>query len=314
MTKLIGAPTLDDALLRLGETVRENEQRGQKTLVFCEDRLTLLAERAVLAATGGTFLTEVTTFKRFLRGGATLSKEGSVMAMETILAEEKDRLGCFRAGSARAVYETIAQLSASRVDETALRESAGETEGSLRVKLEDLALLLEKYNGFLASRGLTDENGYLALLPGAIAEGGLGETHAVFFAFPSFTRRALDGVAAAIENAADVTGIFVAGRESFYTNESAVAFRRIAAQYGEPERSFSESSLPGEAELLRRRLFSPEKLSGEKVQSACVHVFSAADEAEEMEKIAALVKRYVCGGAGGEYRYSDLAVLVPGEE
>ena len=62
MTHIIGAPTLDDALAALSRRVVQTEARREKTLVFCEDSLTLLAERAVLKESGATFLTEVTTF------------------------------------------------------------------------------------------------------------------------------------------------------------------------------------------------------------------------------------------------------------
>ena len=82
MATIIGAPTLDDALFVLAARVSACEERGEKCLVFCEDSLTLLAERAVLERTGGTFLTEVTTFARFLSGERrVLSKQGSVMAI-----------------------------------------------------------------------------------------------------------------------------------------------------------------------------------------------------------------------------------------
>ena len=66
MPKIIGAPTLDDALLALRRTVSEAERRGEKTLIFCEDRLTLLAERAVLDAVGGTFDTSAFLAKKAL--------------------------------------------------------------------------------------------------------------------------------------------------------------------------------------------------------------------------------------------------------
>ena len=146
MIRVIGAPTADDALSALAARVRDCEARGERSLVFCEDGLTLLAERAVLRASGGTFLTEVTTFSRFLSGERqVLSKQGSVMALSAILAESAGELSCFPVGAAETVYETLAQLAASRVDAVQLRAGAAATEGSLRAKLSDLALLSEKY-------------------------------------------------------------------------------------------------------------------------------------------------------------------------
>ena len=62
----INCAALSVALEELKKIVSANEERGVKTLVFCEDRLTLAAERTVCAAVGGTFLTSVCTFARFL--------------------------------------------------------------------------------------------------------------------------------------------------------------------------------------------------------------------------------------------------------
>ena len=59
-------------------------------------------------------LTEVSTFRRFLSRTEkaerrTISKQGSVMAIASLLAGYKESLGCFKRSAAQAVYETIAQ-------------------------------------------------------------------------------------------------------------------------------------------------------------------------------------------------------------
>ena len=206
MADIIGAPTLSDALAALRAWAADKEGTGKRNLIFCEDRLTLLAERAVLDALGGTFLTEVTTFARFLAGSASvLSKQGSVMAISAIISDSAE-LTCFRADSAQVVYETIAQLSASRVTPEMLREAAAETDGMLRRKLSDLSSVQEAYERFLREKGMVDENGYLALLPETI-ERELRGANVCFFAFPSFTRQAQEGIRAALLAAESVTGI-----------------------------------------------------------------------------------------------------------
>lgn len=310
MLKLIGAPTLDDALFCLAKEAAENEARAHNTLIFCEDRLTLLAERAVLKGTGGTFHAEVTTFKRFLSGTQrTLSKEGSVTVLSALLEKHEGSLSCFKKGAAQAVYETIAQLAASRVDAELLKKSAEETEGMLRLKLLDLSFLLEKYNEFLSERNLLDENGYLALLPEKIASGALADTDVFFFCFPSFTGQAREALRAAFAGARSVTGVFLAGRENFYTNEAARIFRAVASEFGGAEVSQLPSSLTGEAAELKSVLFSPDAW-GAPAPSKQITRFSCADETAEADTVAALIKKYVAEGK----RYQDLAVLVGGEE
>ena len=139
MTHIIGAPTLDSALSFLSSLVDEGERKGEKITIFCEDKLTLLAERAAVLHTKGTFSTSVTTFARFLKGEkAILSKQGSVMEIASILAEHESELFCFKKNAAQAVYETIAQLLSSRADAELLRSSAEGTEGMLSKKLSDL--------------------------------------------------------------------------------------------------------------------------------------------------------------------------------
>ncbi len=310
MTEVISAPTLDDALNALAKRVAENEEKGGKNFIFCEDRLTLLAERAVLKRTGGTFATEVSTFSRFLSDGRqTISKQGSVMAISAILAESEE-LKCFRKGSAQALYETIAQLSASRVDAQMLKASAEETgaEGLLGLKLSDLAVLLEKYNDYLNTRGLLDENGYLALLPEKIASGVLREKHVFFFAFPSFTAQAREGIRAAIENAESVTGIFLAGGEELYTCEAQTAFLKVAEEYGAPKSTAAKCSLHGEAQTLLSGIFSPERAVKNREKTKKIFTFAAEDEHAEMNAVCALIKKHISEGL----RYCDIKVLVEG--
>ncbi len=311
MTKIIGAPTLDDALVRLGEWAREGEERGERNLIFCEDRLTLLSERAVLHALGGTFRTEVSTFARFLSGEQkVLSKQGSIMQISAILSGCEGELSCFRKNAAQTVYETLAQLYASRVDGALLRESATETDGLLQKKLLDLALVQEKYAAFLEERGLLDESGYLSLLPEKI-ESELRGVNVCFFAFPSFTRQAQEGIRAAVQTASSVTGIFVAGRSDFYTNEGASVFRRVCEEYGEAQSSMLECGLEGAALTLHGGLFAPESFSRSPQNTEQVKIFEAQDVEAEIRTVAALIKQEI---GEGNARYRDIALLVSGED
>ncbi len=304
MAHIICCNNLTDALAALTGAV---SQRAGRTVVFCEDRLTLLAERAVLAERKGSFDVNVTTFSRFLSGEKrVLSKQGSVMKVASLIGENAEKLGCFQKGAAQAVYETIAQLSASRVDAEALRLGAAETEGLLKLKLTDLAFLLEKYTEFLRSSGYVDENGYLALLPAAIAEQARG-AHIVFFAFPSFTRQALEGVRAALEAGGEVTAVFVDGDASFCTHEGRDAFLRVAAEFPPIRKSVAPSYMPQEARRLYGGLFAPEKFGAAAMETENVLSFEAADEAEELDTVCALIKKHVAEGL----RYRDLAVLIP---
>ena len=70
MIKAVICPALSAALDKLKEIISDNELNGKNTVIFCEDRLTLAAERTVCNAVGGSFSVGVYTFARFSFFGA----------------------------------------------------------------------------------------------------------------------------------------------------------------------------------------------------------------------------------------------------
>lgn len=318
MIRVTGYPSLREGLEYLKNYVVEAEARGEKTVVFCEDRLTLLAEQTICEGVGGTFLTSVTTFARFLRvEGRTLSKQGSVMVIGKILAEHAGELKCFssRSGAvngAAAVYEMISQLAASKVTPEMLGCEEIE-EGLLKDKLKDLSVVYALYEDFLRENGYVDENGYLALLPEAIArDADMAGANAVFLGFCSFTSQALDGVRAAIGRAKNVVGILPAGKGEFYSLQAVAAFKRVCLECGETVSAQIRVSeeRAGAAEILRERLYRPEVFS-ERYASlesgGKVRVLAAKDPEDELRFVCARVKKHLAEGG----RYRDVCVFVP---
>ena len=307
--KIYLAPTVGELVAFLGGLPEE-----RKTIIFCEDRLTLEAERAVAAAKGVTFSTSVTTFARFLgaeKGGKVLSKQGSVLVVGSIAAKNADKLRCFGknpAGAAGSLYETIAQLRAALVTPEMLLASAAETEGTLAEKLSDIALIYKEYLAFL-SRGYLDESGVLALLPAAMAKkrGGVAGADVVFAGFSSFTRQAAEGILAALSFAASVTGVFIGGREEIYTLEAARAFEKYCRAAGaECETVFLPSSLPAAAEAVRTGIFDPVQ-KGAPLETGAVRLYEGADADDELRFVAAMIKKEVTDNG---LRFCDIALLL----
>ncbi len=319
MTALIKTYTLSECLYETAEYVQAYEKTGLKNLIFCEDRLTLVAERAIVEKLGGSFFTTVTTFARFLQTEQkVLGKQGSVMAIGNIMTrlQKEGALKCFKsaasvAADAKCIYETLAQFSASRVTAETLKESAGQVkEEVLKDKLDDLALILGEYEEFLRAEGYVDESKYLALLPDYLRRKGmLDGTNVFFLGFTSFTSQAAETIRAAIEGAANVIGVFCGGEEDFYTNGAAGLFERVAKEYGKLRVYEKGIPLDGEAEILRKGLFSPERLGGEKYPTDKITVTEAGDKTEETEHIAVQIKKLLATEAG--LRYRDIAVLLP---
>ena len=302
---IYNAPGVDALLRFLGGL-----ERGRRALIFCEDRLTLEAERAV-AAGGAVFDICVTSFARFLGGRAgkkVLSKQGSVMVVGNLAAKNAARLRCFGknpAGCAVRLYETIAQLRAALVTPDMLEAARAEAEPMLAEKLADIALVYRDYLAFLEG-GYLDESGVLALLPEALARADIANADVYFVGFSSFTRQAAEGIAAACRTARSVTGVFIGGEEDMYTNEGAAAFRKYCARAGAAVAEYRlPSGLRSEAESLRRGLFDP--VLPPPVQTDRVRLFEAADRDDEFSFIAAAIRAEVHRGA----RYRDIALFVP---
>ncbi|MBQ4268413.1 MAG: PD-(D/E)XK nuclease family protein, partial [Clostridia bacterium] len=321
MNILVKAYTLSECMDALAEYVAAYEKIGMKNLIFCEDRLTLITERTVVRALGGSFFTSVTTFARFLKTDVKrLGKQGSVMAISGIMAElQKEKaLKCFKSQinltkDAQCIYETIAQFAAARVDAETLKESIDEiTDPVLREKVADLALIYTRYDEFLKEKGYVDDSCYLSLLPDAIRQDqSLKNANVFFVGYSAFTKQAAEAIKAAAESAANVIGIFCGGEEAFYTNSAADRFFETCSKVGKTETKTRYYPLDGEAEVLRKSLFEPSVLKAENTKTATdkISIFEGADKADEAEKTAVNIRKLMAETEG--LRYRDIAVLIP---
>ena len=241
MNAILKAYTLSQCLETMAEYAAAYEERGGVNLIFCEDRLTLLAERALLKRLGGTFRSHVATFARFLTTEEhTLSKEGSVMAVGEVMTrlQREGALQCFTSitgigNNARCIYETLAQLSASEITPEVLTESAALLpDDMLKKKVSDLAVIYEGYTQFLQNGGLIDESKYLSLLPAKIRkEGVLKGVNVFFLGYTSFTAQAREAIRAVLETASNVIGIFCSDEAEIYANRAAQSFSCVCAEY-----------------------------------------------------------------------------------
>ena len=305
--KLYLAPTVGELAAFFGAL-----PEGERALVFCEDRLTLEAERALVRGKGTVLDRSVTTFARFLRGvnkKKVLSKHGSVLALGAVAVKNAASLTCFNknpAGAAGRLYETVAQLRAAKILPDALEDAAAETEPYLAAKLRDLALVYRGYLAFLGEE-YVDESGVLELLPEAVRAASLAQTHVYFAGFPSFTGQAAEGIRAVLACAGAVTGVFVGGEADLYTNEAVRDFERLCAAAGARcERVVLPSLLCAEAEAVRTRLFDPVRKSP--LPAKRILFYEGADAEDELSFIAASVKSAVLDGGA---RYNEVAVYVP---
>ncbi len=317
MIKSIIAPALSVALEKLKKIIAYNEEKGKNTVIFCEDRLTLAAERTVCSAVGGTFDVSVYTLARFLsseRGKRSnvLSSQGSAMAIRRIIEDNKEKLKLFgkfsASASAGAVYDTIALLYSSKISAEELKTA--NADGLLESKLSDISLIYSLYDEYLKANGKIDRNAYLGELPSVIEESGkIAGSEVIFLGFQSFTRSSSECVRAAFKTAKNIYGLFIGGSEEIYVNEGAGIFEAIAEEFGGAEFERLESTLNVEAEALRKSLFNPESYYNfTPVKTDRVHIYEASDEDEEIEFVAVNIKKHVLDGG---VRYGKISVMLP---
>lgn len=316
MINAIKVKSISAALEFLKDAVAKNEEDGVPTLVFAEDRLTFLCERAVCDRLGGSFLTQVKTFGVYLGGGdKIISKQCSVVKIGEIMLALKDRLKCFNKSysarlSASVVYETIAQFSACGITPDLLSRDTGDS--ILDMKISDIALIYAEYIKFLGENGYADESKRLSLLPEKIrSDEDIRRSHAIFFAYDSFTVQAKNVIRAVMECAPHTAGVFLAGDEEFYTCEAYSDFLSCASDFGGAKKSlYARASSPAHL-AAESCLFNPETFAdgAERCPSDDVKVFPCLSEEDEVSLSAAIIKKYVAEGL----RYKDFSVFVSGE-
>lgn len=330
MSRTYVAPILSAGLEKFKEIVTAHSERngseGKRLVVFCEDRLSLVAERAVCEAVGGTFAVSVYTLSRFLSSQTAacdnvLTSQGSAMAIRKLIESNRENLQLFKrlsaTNAAQEVYDTIALLYSSKISADDLGGIEAENK-LLRRKLHDLELLYRQYSDYLKERGAVDRNAYLRRLPDVIrASQSIKGADVVFLGFQAFTSSVADCVRACMQTADGVYGIFVGGSEKKYVNEAWTTFVNIAREEGVCGKDIGgfveklpSGAVPA-AEHIRKYAFEPEsfhKALGMGISRGQLCVAEATDEDEECGFIASQILK--CVKEDG-VRYRDISVMLP---
>lgn len=283
-----------------------------KTLLFCEDKLTLSLELAVAKETGGTFAAEVSSFGRFARkyGGAknVIGKEGSAMIVRKIFSAQANNLRVFdpTANSpalSSATAELIAQLKSVKVTPDDLTGCLDECPKNIAAKIADISLIYAEYENYLKINSFADSNNALAALPALLRSlPDLRETHVLVVGYSSVTRQSCDVLSALRLLSATCDFFAVAGEnEEIYTNEFLNFVRRI--DQSEPIRT--PSSETAEAVRLREGLFQPSAFAKDGLYSDKVTIYQAKNLTDECEFVARRIRYEVITHG---MRYRDFAI------
>lgn len=177
-----------------------NADFSRRYILFVPDKYTLLSEKLLYGSGAGSFDTEALTLNRLCfrmaenSGKAMrekpLSRLGAILCVRRILAENADKLGCFKSGARFAgfgeiMYDNISQLAACGISSADLPENE---RGVLGEKLKAIKFVYSRFEDFTRGK-YVDAAGRMRLLEKMIDEDGeyLGSASVAFACFDGFT-------------------------------------------------------------------------------------------------------------------------------
>lgn len=290
-----------------------------KNLVFCEEKVSLMAERRIAREAGASINTAVYSFGNYLRikraPSDLLSKEGSAMVIKKILSS--GRLLCFnasRTGLAPSLYELIMQLKSAAVDPETVERAAEQTKGILSNKLKDVASVFSVYERYLREHGLKDQSSALSELPDILKEDkDIEGANVIILGYTGFTAQIRNVMRVLLKRAAKVTAVLTGGRNGFvFVNETAAEFSRLAREAGarfHEERVKSDYLKEG-AKIVAG-MFDPAVFSAPILRTERIKFSAAENRRREIYNAACIIKKSVMRG---ECRYKDYTMICPDKD
>ncbi len=287
-----------------------------KNLVFCEEKVSLMAERKICADLKGSFNTDVYSFGNYLRVKKhiekLLSKEGSAMAVRRIL--KNVNLKCFKinkANLAPVLFELIIQLKSAKISPSDILLASEKAKGILKNKLQDVYAVFNEYERFIASGGFDDQSSMLSYLPELLENSiEIKNANIYLLGFSGWTSQTRSAILAILKNAKSVTAILTGGsNEMLYVGETEKAFTELCKKAGVPiEKTVVDGGMIWEGKAIVNALFSSQGvgLAGQSTDKVYYQTFK--DVNEEINRIAQIIKNdVICSN----YRYRDFTVAIP---
>ena len=279
-------------------------------LVFCEAKVSLMAERFISDRLGGSFNTDVYSFGKFLRVKKPmenlLSKEGSAMAIKRILKSVS--LKCFRTSAvnlAPSLYDLIIQLKSAKVTPDDVERASLGASGILKNKLEDIAVVYDAYERYIFENGLEDQSSVLSYLPSIIQDDNqIKNSNVYLVGYGGFTAQAREIVKALLKTAKNVTAIFTEGNNGqAFVNETTDFFINACLELGIPfTKTTKESNYTAQGRFIVDNAFGPIKKSSDEKD-----IFKVKTPTEEVDLMAETIKKIVLDG---KCRYRDITVAL----
>lgn len=284
--------------------------------VIVPDRASLEAERALLAAVGGSFNVQVRTFRRLaneiLPKYSYLSKQSGIMALTGIIQDVKGQLICYTKGVETAgfvsdMYDTISMMKYCKISpEDLMRASLPR---SVQGKVHDIALLYRAYCDYTADRFIDSADKLDLLCENAKTSEAIKNSYFYLYDFDNFSAQEL----ALVEQlAAHSLGVTVACCASdkpkdkyLYLNDIFDGVMGICRRNGwTPRVECGEAFANPIAEQIGKHLYRYDDACPLECGEA-VELYQGATRVQEVYALACRVQKYV--RAGG--RFKDIYVV-----
>lgn len=287
-----------------------------KKIIFCEDAISLMTERAICNSFNGTLNTQVNSFGNYLylKKPTTnvLSMEGSAMVTKKVLTTVN--LNCFNQSKidcASTLYDVINKLKSSSITPDDLLACAENTHGVLKDKLFDIAKVYDAYEKYLIENKLIDQNTAFTFLPDIVKnDEELENTDVYIVGFTSISENAKKVIAELIKKSKSVTAILTSGLNPYvYLNEAEKGFLDVCQSLNEKVIITRDNDgLNKESKIVLDNIFSPKSVNLSKTESNKIYTYSASSIYDEASKVANVIKQKAMKE---NCRYRDFTIAIP---
>lgn len=300
--------------LLVGELKNVNTDGAENNLIFCEEKISLMTERAICDKFGGSFFTEVYSFGNYLRLNKNfdnlLTKEGSSMVVRRLLKDLKlKRFKQSQSNLAVKLFELIALLKSSNVSPKEIEQVLDNCKSILKDKLLDVNAVYSAYEKFLTENGYEDQSSALSHLAGVLEQKDLSNTNVYLLGYAGFTLQQREIIKVLLKKSKSVTAILTAGENKFaFLNETKEIFIDLCKQTATPLDITTDKTEYGEEQaVIKDCLFSPRAFKLEQKPSNTIYFSADSNLYEEVQRVAETIKKHVMAG----YRYYDFSIAVP---
>ncbi len=307
----------DDCLQSLFEDLKKKYNINSKFVFLVPDRMSVICEKMIfeILEIESTCNIEVLTLSRLasriLKDKAAIKKTASCMILQKILKENKEKLKCFNKNQdsdlAQSIFGTISQFKSCKIsfDEVVVKD----TNQLLADKLEDISLLYNQYQKYLAKNNLIDSLDKQNALESYIKDSDFVKNSTFYVSnFDSLTFQGYQIIYQISKCCKDFSMAITDGYESVNSHIYNEKFSKNILELLKPDNIYlCNQTKQNQFKFLQDNLFCL-SLNSLKINKSCVNLFEGKNFEEELIFCASTIKDYI---VNKNYKFDDFCVAIP---